>query len=176
MFSVVNFACTIKIVAVTNKPHSGLYSLSQTKNISIHRYLEAHPVHAEAWIRENASTELKLRLQTCCLEPTTRPTTSSSLQPEDAHNRGKRNSITSDLFQSWLASNSPIKRSRIPSRFTPDSPKLTYSAHYTSIVNCFLSGSYLISFLSQSKTKAPAREFTGDISLGELAEFPRSNI
>ncbi|XP_058792886.1 cGMP-specific 3',5'-cyclic phosphodiesterase-like isoform X2 [Phymastichus coffea] len=81
----------------------------------IGRYLEANPVRAEAWIRENASTELKLRLQTCCLEPTTRNIT-SNLQPDDPHNRGKRNSITSDLFQSWLASNSPIKHSRSPSR------------------------------------------------------------
>ncbi|CAB0044257.1 unnamed protein product [Trichogramma brassicae] len=30
--------------------------------------------------------------------------------------RNKRNSITSDLFQAWLASNSPIKRARSPSR------------------------------------------------------------
>ncbi|XP_016845870.1 cGMP-specific 3',5'-cyclic phosphodiesterase isoform X1 [Nasonia vitripennis] len=83
----------------------------------IGRYLEANPVLAESWIRENASPELKLRLQTCCLLPQIRQSSTSSLQhDENAMSRSKRNSITSDLFQSWLASNSPIKRSRSPSR------------------------------------------------------------
>ncbi|XP_014216594.1 cGMP-specific 3',5'-cyclic phosphodiesterase isoform X2 [Copidosoma floridanum] len=82
---------------------------------AVGRYLEANAGLAEAWIRENASPELKLRLQACCLA--TSKSSSTSLQHEEsALSRSKRNSITSDLFQSWLASNSPVKRSRSPSR------------------------------------------------------------
>ncbi|KAJ8687827.1 hypothetical protein QAD02_023621 [Eretmocerus hayati] len=84
----------------------------------IGRYLEANPGQAEAWIRENASPELKLRLQTCCLSaPCTSKKSSSTSQQQDSSERSKGNSVTSDLFQSWLASSSPIKRSsRSPSR------------------------------------------------------------
>lgn len=99
-------------------------SLSETKfaptALKIHafRFLEANSSLAESWIRENASPELKLRLQTCCLVPSRTSTTSLQQHEDGGLNRGKRNSITSDLFQSWLQSNSPVKRStRSSSRF-----------------------------------------------------------
>ncbi|XP_017787419.1 PREDICTED: cGMP-specific 3',5'-cyclic phosphodiesterase-like [Habropoda laboriosa] len=79
------------------------------------RYLEAHPEAAEAWLRENASLELRQRLQGVALPQPNSPTRSIH-QEENLLSRSKRNSVTSDLFQSWLASSSPAKRSRSPSR------------------------------------------------------------
>lgn len=80
------------------------------------RFLETHPAVLEGWIREKASAELRMWLQGTSLAPKT--STSSQHQEENTLNRNKRNSVTSDLFQSWLASNSPVKRSRSPSRYT----------------------------------------------------------
>lgn len=78
------------------------------------KFLETHPAVLEAWIREKASAELRMWLQGTSLAPKT--STSSQHQDENTLSRNKRNSVTSDLFQSWLASNSPVKRSRSPSR------------------------------------------------------------
>ncbi|CAK9795385.1 cGMP-specific 3',5'-cyclic phosphodiesterase [Anthophora plagiata] len=79
------------------------------------RYLEAHPEAAEAWIRENASFELRQRLQGVAL-PQPKSPSRNIHQEENLLSRSKRNSVTSDLFQTWLASSSPAKRSKSPSR------------------------------------------------------------
>ncbi|XP_011296967.1 cGMP-specific 3',5'-cyclic phosphodiesterase [Fopius arisanus] len=79
------------------------------------KYLESNPSVVEAWLRDKASPELKMRLLNTNSQ---RKTATLSLRPppdETPMVRPKRNSITSDLFQSWLASSSP-KRSRSPSR------------------------------------------------------------
>lgn len=78
------------------------------------KFLETHPTVLEAWIRDKASAELRMWLQGTSLAPKT--STSSQHQEENTLSRNKRNSVTSDLFQSWLASNSPVKRNRSPSR------------------------------------------------------------
>ncbi|XP_076241567.1 phosphodiesterase 6 isoform X2 [Calliopsis andreniformis] len=79
------------------------------------RYLEAHPDVAEAWLRDNASLELRQRLQGIVV-PQTKSPARSLQQEENVLSRSKRNSVTSDLFQTWLASSSPAKRSKSPSR------------------------------------------------------------
>ncbi|XP_012344985.1 cGMP-specific 3',5'-cyclic phosphodiesterase isoform X1 [Apis florea] len=79
------------------------------------RYLEAHPDAAEAWFRENASQELRQRLQGMAVIQAKSPLKNIH-QEENLLSRSKRNSVTSDLFQSWLASSSPAKRSKSPSR------------------------------------------------------------
>ncbi|XP_076678724.1 phosphodiesterase 6 isoform X2 [Andrena cerasifolii] len=79
------------------------------------RYLEAHPDAAEAWLREIASLELRQRLQGTAV-PESKSPARSLHQEESLLSRGKRHSVTSDLFQTWLASSSPAKRSRSPSR------------------------------------------------------------
>ncbi|XP_053976534.1 cGMP-specific 3',5'-cyclic phosphodiesterase-like isoform X1 [Hylaeus volcanicus] len=79
------------------------------------RYLEAYPDAAEAWLRENASYELRQRLQGVGLPPAKSPARNLHRE-ESLLTRSKRNSVTSDLFQTWLASSSPAKRSRSPSR------------------------------------------------------------
>ncbi|XP_063978763.1 cGMP-specific 3',5'-cyclic phosphodiesterase-like [Diachasmimorpha longicaudata] len=79
------------------------------------KYLETNPSVVEAWLRDKASPELKMRLLNTNLQP---KIATLSLRPppdETPMVRPKRNSITSDLFQSWLASSSP-KRSKSPSR------------------------------------------------------------
>ncbi|XP_043790374.1 cGMP-specific 3',5'-cyclic phosphodiesterase isoform X2 [Apis laboriosa] len=79
------------------------------------RYLEAHPDAAEAWFRENASLDLRQRLQGMAVVQAKSPLKNIH-QEENLLSRSKRNSVTSDLFQSWLASSSPAKRSKSPSR------------------------------------------------------------
>ncbi|KAG7200832.1 hypothetical protein KM043_003202 [Ampulex compressa] len=79
------------------------------------RYLEAHPDMAEMWFRERASFELRQRLQGSTLQRS--KSSAPNLHHEESIlSRSKRNSVTSDLFQTWLASSSPAKRSRSPSR------------------------------------------------------------
>ncbi|XP_020294771.1 cGMP-specific 3',5'-cyclic phosphodiesterase-like isoform X2 [Pseudomyrmex gracilis] len=81
------------------------------------RYLEAHPALVETWLQEKASLELRQRLQNTCMLQTITPSAPSVQQEETLLNRGgKRNSVTSDLFQTWLASSSPVKRSKSPNR------------------------------------------------------------
>ncbi|KAH0952975.1 hypothetical protein HN011_011017 [Eciton burchellii] len=80
------------------------------------RYLEAHPTLVETWMREKASLQLRQRLQKSCITQMKAPSTPNVQQEENVLTRGKRNSVTSDLFQTWLASSSPAKRSRSPSR------------------------------------------------------------
>ncbi|XP_046813368.1 cGMP-specific 3',5'-cyclic phosphodiesterase isoform X2 [Vespa crabro] len=80
------------------------------------RYMEAHPNVVESWLYEKASLELRQRLQTPRLERTKSITSTSCQDQEGILNRPKRNSVTSDLFQTWLSTSSPAKRSRSPSR------------------------------------------------------------
>ncbi|XP_047363761.1 cGMP-specific 3',5'-cyclic phosphodiesterase isoform X3 [Vespa velutina] len=80
------------------------------------RYMEAHPNVVETWLYEKASLELRQRLQTPRLERTKSITSTSCQDQEGILNRPKRNSVTSDLFQTWLSTSSPAKRSRSPSR------------------------------------------------------------
>ncbi|XP_014485064.1 PREDICTED: cGMP-specific 3',5'-cyclic phosphodiesterase [Dinoponera quadriceps] len=75
------------------------------------RYLETHPALVETWLREKASLQLRHRLQSTCIQQRQR-----AHQEESLLGRGKRNSVTSDLFQTWLASSSPAKRSKSPNR------------------------------------------------------------
>ncbi|XP_015176353.1 PREDICTED: cGMP-specific 3',5'-cyclic phosphodiesterase isoform X2 [Polistes dominula] len=77
------------------------------------RYLEAHPDLVEMWLYEKASVELRQRLHMPILE---RTTSTSCQDQESLLSRTKRNSVTSDLFQTWLSTSSPAKRSRSPSR------------------------------------------------------------
>ncbi|XP_012222882.1 cGMP-specific 3',5'-cyclic phosphodiesterase isoform X2 [Linepithema humile] len=78
------------------------------------RYLEAHPALAETWLREKASLQLRQRLQNTCVVQTITPSAPRVHSEENLLNRNKRNSVTSDLFQTWLASSSPAKRSKSP--------------------------------------------------------------
>ncbi|XP_011329812.2 cGMP-specific 3',5'-cyclic phosphodiesterase isoform X2 [Ooceraea biroi] len=81
------------------------------------RYLEAHPAVVETWVREKASLQLRQKLQKSCIPQMKAPSSTPSVeQEENVLSRGKRNSVTSDLFQTWLASSSPAKRCRSPNR------------------------------------------------------------
>nr|KAF7439472.1 hypothetical protein H0235_001863 [Vespula pensylvanica] len=80
------------------------------------RYMEAHPNVVETWLYEKGSLELRQRLQTPRLERTKSITSTSCQDQEGILSRTKRNSVTSDLFQTWLSTSSPAKRSRSPSR------------------------------------------------------------
>ncbi|XP_066586223.1 cGMP-specific 3',5'-cyclic phosphodiesterase [Prorops nasuta] len=82
---------------------------------AVGRYLEANPAVVESWLRDKASPELRQRLQGLSILQK-KPSKSNVHQEEGLLARGKRNSVTSDLFQSWLASSSPAKRSKSPSR------------------------------------------------------------
>ncbi|XP_076294997.1 phosphodiesterase 6 [Lasioglossum baleicum] len=80
------------------------------------RYLEAHPEAVETWLRENASQELRQRLQGVPTVPQSKSPVRTSHQEENLLVRSKRNSVTSDIFQTWLESSSPAKRSKSPNR------------------------------------------------------------
>lgn len=71
----------------------------------------------ETWLREKASVQLRQRLQKSCV-PQTKAASTPKVQQEESSvlDRGKRNSVTSDLFQTWLASSSSVRRSRSPNR------------------------------------------------------------
>ncbi|XP_046433336.1 cGMP-specific 3',5'-cyclic phosphodiesterase [Neodiprion pinetum] len=78
------------------------------------RYLEANQTAVEKWLLEKASPELRHRVQNPLL--VAKRSGPNLHQEESSLSRCKRNSVTSDLFQSWLASSSPVKRSKSPSR------------------------------------------------------------
>ncbi|XP_033324834.1 phosphodiesterase 6 [Megalopta genalis] len=80
------------------------------------RYLEAHPEAVEAWLRENASHELRQRLQGVPSVVQSKSPVRATHQEENPLTRSKRNSVTSDIFQTWLDSSSPAKRSKSPNR------------------------------------------------------------
>jgi hypothetical protein len=100
----------------------------------VEKYLESHPQVVQKWLLEKAEPEFLQRLLQC-REYRSGPdgdqegsqSSSTGSLHQDGHNssnngssggiipRGKRNSITSELFRSWLAA-SPIKRSKSPSR------------------------------------------------------------
>lgn len=94
-------------------------------------YLESHPEVVQKWLLEKAEPEYVQRLLDCrrCRsgpggdQEGSRSSSTGSLH-QDGHGstnggaifpRSKRNSITSELFQTWLAA-SPIKRAKSPSR------------------------------------------------------------
>ncbi|XP_057329164.1 cGMP-specific 3',5'-cyclic phosphodiesterase-like [Microplitis mediator] len=79
------------------------------------KYLEANPAVVEAWLRDKASNELKVKLLNTSLlkQQSSLSVRAPNSQETLVH---KRNSVTTDLFQSWLASNSPIKRCKSPNR------------------------------------------------------------
>ncbi|XP_071567949.1 cGMP-specific 3',5'-cyclic phosphodiesterase isoform X1 [Temnothorax nylanderi] len=99
-----------------------IHEYDEDDNLTIDRvgrYLEAHPALAEMWLREKASLQLRQKLQSTCMLQTITPSAPSApsrQQEENLLNQSKRNSVTSDLFQTWLASSSPAKRSRSPNR------------------------------------------------------------
>ncbi|KYN19994.1 cGMP-specific 3',5'-cyclic phosphodiesterase [Trachymyrmex cornetzi] len=96
------------------------------------RYLETHPAVVETWLREKASLQLRQRLQNTRMLQTITPNVPSApsvQQEENLLNRSKRNSVTSDLFQTWLASSSPAKRSR-----SPNSASIKSSRPYSTLM------------------------------------------
>jgi cGMP-specific 3',5'-cyclic phosphodiesterase len=100
----------------------------------VEKYLESHPQVVEKWLLEKAEPEFLQRLLQCREyrsgpggdQEGSRSSSTGSLH-QDGHNssnsgnsggiipRSKRNSITSELFRTWLAA-SPIKRAKSPSR------------------------------------------------------------
>ena len=102
------------------------------KSEDVERYLESHPEAIERWLLEKADVDfiqrmLSSRGSVSLVGGGTEESHSSStvsLQQEEGHvgnntggviPRSKRNSVTSELFQLWLAA-SPIKRAKSPSR------------------------------------------------------------
>lgn len=84
-------------------------------------WLEAHPQLLEQWVREHATTELKQRIhQATAPECTT--TTTNTNQINNGTSTSRRTSITSDLFQLWLAA-SPCKPGGDASTREPRTPK-----------------------------------------------------
>jgi hypothetical protein len=103
----------------------------------VDKYLESNPHIVERWLLEKAEPEFLQRLLQCREyrsgaggdQEGSRSSSTGSLH-QDGHNssnsgnsgnsggiipRGKRNSITSELFRTWLSA-SPVKRSKSPSR------------------------------------------------------------
>lgn len=103
----------------------------------VEKYLESHPQVVEKWLLEKAEPEFLQRLLQSREyrsgpggdQEGSRSSSTGSLH-QDGHNssnsgnsgnsggiipRSKRNSITSELFRTWLAA-SPIKRAKSPSR------------------------------------------------------------
>ena len=103
----------------------------------VEKYLESHPQVVQKWLLEKAEPEFLQRLLQFRGyrggpggdQEESRSSSTGSLH-QDGHNssnsgnsgnsggiipRSKRNSITSELFRSWLAA-SPIKRAKSPSR------------------------------------------------------------
>ncbi|XP_058056137.1 cGMP-specific 3',5'-cyclic phosphodiesterase [Anopheles bellator] len=74
---------------------------SQEELDEIGTFFEEHSVAIERWFRERAPTDVVAKLQSI--------TTDTSKSPKSPH----RASVTSDLFQQWLAS-SPVKKCRSP--------------------------------------------------------------
>ncbi|XP_050087543.1 cGMP-specific 3',5'-cyclic phosphodiesterase isoform X2 [Anopheles aquasalis] len=74
---------------------------SQEELDEIGTFFEEHSVAIERWFRERAPTDVITKLQSI--------TTDTSKSPKSPH----RASVTSDLFQQWLAS-SPVKKCRSP--------------------------------------------------------------
>jgi hypothetical protein len=104
----------------------------RASNSDVEEYLESHPQVIQRWLLEKAEPGFVQRLLQCrgSLSITgaghegSRSSSTASLQQDEGHGannsggiipRSKRNSITSELFQIWLAS-SPIKRAKSPSR------------------------------------------------------------
>ncbi|CAG5075090.1 5'-cyclic phosphodiesterase (Drosophila willistoni) [Cotesia congregata] len=81
------------------------------------KYLESNPLVVEAWLRDKASNELKVKLLNTSLLKQQSSLIVRGQKSQESQPR-KRNSVTTDLFQSWLASNSPIKRSKSPNRLS----------------------------------------------------------
>ncbi|XP_021916332.1 cGMP-specific 3',5'-cyclic phosphodiesterase [Zootermopsis nevadensis] len=109
-----------------------LYGVSRTSsNSDVEQYLESHPQVVQRWLLEKADPDFLQNLLQCRghLSVTSvghegsRSSSTASLQQDDGQGtnngaiipRSKRNSITSELFQIWLAA-SPIKRAKSPSR------------------------------------------------------------
>lgn len=100
----------------------------------VEKYLESHPQVVQKWLLEKAEPEFLQRLLQFRGDRSgpggdqegSRSSSTGSLH-QDGHNssnsgnsggiipRSKRNSITSELFRTWLAA-SPIKRAKSPSR------------------------------------------------------------
>jgi hypothetical protein len=98
----------------------------------VEQYLESHPQVIQRWLLEKAEPDFMQRLLlcrggrgvACAAYEGSRSSSTTSLQHDEGHGasnsggiipRSKRNSVTSELFQNWLAS-SPIKRAKSPSR------------------------------------------------------------
>ncbi|XP_069679001.1 cGMP-specific 3',5'-cyclic phosphodiesterase isoform X2 [Periplaneta americana] len=108
-------------------------SVSRRASIEdVDQYLESHPELIQKWLLEKADPDFVQRLLSSrgsvsvtgvCPEGS-RSSSTASLQQDEGHGsnnnggiipRSKRNSVTSELFQIWLAA-SPIKRAKSPNR------------------------------------------------------------
>jgi hypothetical protein len=107
--------------------------ISRSSSIcDVEQYLECHPQVVQKWLLEKADADFVRRLLqhrgnpgvTGAGHEESRSSSTASLQQDGAHDgpnngaiipRSKRNSVTSELFQIWLAA-SPIKRAKSPSR------------------------------------------------------------
>jgi hypothetical protein len=97
----------------------------------VEQYLESHPQVVQKWLLEKAEPEFLQRLLHCRAygsgpggdQEGSRSSSTGSLHQDGPNSgnsggiipRAKRNSITSELFRTWLAA-SPIKRAKSPSR------------------------------------------------------------
>jgi hypothetical protein len=104
----------------------------RSSSSDVEQYLESHPQVIHRWLLEKADPDFVQRLLQCrgsfsvagAGREGSRSSSTASLQQDDGHSgtnngaiipRSKRNSVTSELFQIWLAA-SPIKRAKSPSR------------------------------------------------------------
>lgn len=91
----------------------------------VEQYLESHPQVVQKWLLEKAEPEFLQSLLHCRDgdQEGSRSSSTGSLHQDGPNSgssggiipRSKRNSITSELFRTWLAA-SPIKRAKSPSR------------------------------------------------------------
>jgi hypothetical protein len=105
----------------------------RASNSDVEHYLESHPQVVQRWLLERAEPDFLQRLLLCrgyrgvanAAQEGSQTSSTASLQHDEGHGasgnaggiipRSKRNSVTSELFQIWLAA-SPIKRAKSPSR------------------------------------------------------------
>nr|CAD7401491.1 unnamed protein product [Timema cristinae] len=86
----------------------------------INEYLESHPEVVERWLVERAESEVVRQMVAATSRSEGgRSSSVGSLQQDELGGgviaRSKRNSVTSELFQMWLAA-SPVKRAKSPNR------------------------------------------------------------
>ncbi|XP_044003079.1 cGMP-specific 3',5'-cyclic phosphodiesterase [Aphidius gifuensis] len=90
-------------------------NIEENNNITmdqVGRYLEDNPATVEAWLRDKASPDLKMRLLNTNLLP---PSATLNLHSSSSDNtliETKKNSVTTKIFKSWLATNSSVPKQK----------------------------------------------------------------